>query len=67
MLPTPYGNGVIARAHTEATDGGHLLPGYLDANDLDELRAMLPPGLRRDGVFVRITAGVPGIVVDVNR
>jgi hypothetical protein len=49
VLPAPYGNGVIARAHTEATDGGRLLPGHLAANGLNELRAMLPPGLHRDG------------------
>jgi len=48
VLPAPYSNGVIARAHTEAHNGGHLLPAHLAANHLDELRAMLPPGLRLD-------------------
>ncbi len=48
VLPASHGNGVIARAHTEAHDGGRLLPGHLAANGLGELRAMLPPGLRRD-------------------
>jgi len=28
VLPASHSNGVIARAHTEAHDGGHLLPGY---------------------------------------
>ena len=48
VLPAPNGNGVIARARTEAHDGGHLLPGHLAADDLGGLRAMLPPGLRLD-------------------
>jgi len=47
VLPASRGNGVIARAHTEAHDGGHLLPGHLAADGLGELRAMLPPGLHR--------------------
>ena len=50
VLPAPNSNGVIARAHTETHHGGRLLPGHLAANDLDELRAMLPQGLHRDGV-----------------
>ena len=37
--------GVIARAHTEAHDGGRLLPGHLAAGDLAGLHAMVPPGL----------------------
>ena len=37
----------IARAHTAAHDGGKWLPGELVADTLDELRAMLPPGLTR--------------------
>ena len=49
VLSAPYGNGVIARAHTEAHNGGHLLPGHLAADSLGELRAMLPPGLHLDG------------------
>ena len=48
VLPAPGGNGVIARVHTEAHDGGLLLPGHLAADDLAELGAMLPPGLRLD-------------------
>jgi len=48
VLPASHGNGVIARAHTEAHDGGRLLPGHLAADGLGELRAMLPLGLRRD-------------------
>ena len=48
VLPAPGGNGVIARAHTEAHDGGRLLPGHLAADDLAALRAKLPPGLRLD-------------------
>ena len=58
VLPASHGNGVIARAHTEAHDGGHLLPGHLAADDLGELRAMLPPGLRRDNV--RSAGSPPG-------
>jgi hypothetical protein len=46
-IPAP-GGGVIARAHTEAHDGGQLLPGHLAANDLDELHAMMPTGLTFD-------------------
>lgn len=48
VLPAPSGNGVIARAHTEALDGGRLLPGHLAAKNLDELRSKLPPGLHLD-------------------
>ena len=39
------GMGVIARAHTEARDGGRLLPGHLAAGDLTALQAVMPPGL----------------------
>ena len=46
--PAPSGTGVIARAHTEAHDGGRLLPGHLAASDLVELQAMVPPGLTFD-------------------
>ncbi len=49
-IPAPGGAGVIARAHTEAHDGGELLPGYLAARDLAELHAMMPPGLTFDPV-----------------
>lgn len=51
MLPALDGNGLVARAYTEAHDGGQLLPGHLVANDLEELRAKLPPGLHLDMVF----------------
>ena len=44
-VPAPDGAGVIARAHTEARDGGQMLPGHLAARDLDELHTMMPPGL----------------------
>ena len=44
-VPAPSGAGVIARAHTEARDGGQLLPGHLAAADLVELQTMMPPGL----------------------
>ena len=47
-MPAPGGAGVIARAHTEARDGGRLLPGHLAASSMDELRAMMPPGLTFD-------------------
>lgn len=47
-IPAPNGAGVIARAHTEAGDGGRLLPGHLAAGSLDELQAMMPPGLTFD-------------------
>jgi hypothetical protein len=30
-IPAPNGAGVIARAHTEAHDGGQLMPGHLAA------------------------------------
>jgi hypothetical protein len=36
-----------ARAHTAAPDGGKWLPGEMVADTLNELRAMLPPGLTR--------------------
>lgn len=39
---------MIARAHTEAHDDGHLLPGHLAAADLEELHTMMPPGLTSD-------------------
>ena len=45
VLPAPGRNGVIARAHTFAADGGRYLPGHLTADSLDELRAQRPPGL----------------------
>ncbi len=44
----PGGASVVARAHTEAHDGGRLLPGHLAARDLAELHAMMPPGLTFD-------------------
>jgi len=47
-IPAPGGAGVIARAHTEAHDGGRLLPGHLAARGLTELHAMMPPGLAFD-------------------
>jgi len=47
-IPAPNGAGVIARAHTEAHDGGQLLPGHLAARGLAELRAMMPPALTFD-------------------
>jgi hypothetical protein len=47
-IPAPGGAGVIARAHTEAHDGGRLLPGHLAAAGLAELHAMMPPGLTFD-------------------
>jgi len=47
-IPTPDGAGVIARAHTEAHDGGRLLPGHLTARDLAELHTVMPPGLTFD-------------------
>lgn len=51
-IPTSDGAGVIARAHTEACDGGRLLPGHLQAVSLEELHAMMPPGLTFDPVLV---------------
>ncbi len=51
-IPAPGGAGVIARAHTEAHDGGHLLPGHLAARGLTEMHAMMPPGLAFDEVLV---------------
>ncbi len=51
-IPSPGGAGVIARAHTEAHDGGQLLPGHLAARGLAELRAMMPPGLAFDKALV---------------
>ncbi len=39
---------MVARAHTEAHDGGRLLPGHLAADDIEGLGAMLPPGLEFD-------------------
>ena len=47
-LPAPDGAGVIARAHTEAHDGGQLLPGHLAAADWAGLQALMPPGLTFD-------------------
>ena len=57
-IPAPFGTGVIARAHTEAHDGGRLLPGHLAAGSLVELQAMMPPGLTFDPVPV--AASPPG-------
>jgi hypothetical protein len=37
----------VARAHTAAPDGGKWMPGEMAADTLEELRAMLPPGLTR--------------------
>ena len=51
-IPAPGGAGVIARAHTEARDGGRLLPGHLVAADLTGLQALMPPGLTFDPVPV---------------
>ena len=36
----------VARAHTAEHQGGRYLPGALIADTLDELRAMLPTGLK---------------------
>jgi len=47
-IPAPGGVGVIARAHTEAHDGGRLLPGHLAASDLAKLQAVMPPRLTFD-------------------
>ena len=47
-IPAPGGAGVIARAHTEAHDGGRLLPGHLVACDLAALQVMMPAGLAFD-------------------
>ena len=55
-IPAPGGAGVIARAHTEARDGGRLLPGHLAAASLAELHGMMPPGLAFDPVLL---AGSP--------
>lgn len=54
--PAPSGAGVTARAHTEAHDGGRLLPGHLAASGLVELQAMMPPGLTFDPM---LTVGSP--------
>ncbi len=51
-IPSPGGAGVIARAHTEAHDGGQLLPGHLAAGDLTEMHAMMPPVLAFDEALV---------------
>jgi len=51
-IPAPGGAGVIARAHTEAHDGGRLLPGYLAARNLIELHDMMPPRLMFDEALV---------------
>ncbi len=51
-IPAPGGAGVAARVHTEAHDGGRLLPGHLAAGSLDELHTMMPPGLTFDPVRV---------------
>ena len=57
-IPALGGAGVIARAHTEARDGGRLLSGHLAARDLAELQAMMPPGLTFDPV--RVVGSPPG-------
>ena len=49
---------MIARAHTEAHDGGRLLPGHPVAADLAELHIMMPPGLTFDPV--RVVGSRPG-------
>ena len=41
-----------ARAHIEAHDGGRLLPEHLAASSLEELQAVMPPGLTFDPVTV---------------
>ena len=46
-VPGPDG-GVIARAHTEARNGGRLPPGHLAAADLAALQVMMPPSLTFD-------------------
>ncbi len=51
-IPAPDGAGVMARAHTEARNGGRLLPGHLAAGSLDELHTMMPPGLTFDPAHV---------------
>jgi hypothetical protein len=57
-IPAPGGASVIARARTEAHDGGRLLPGHLAARDLTEPHAMMPPGLTFDPV--RVVVSPPG-------
>ncbi len=57
-VPALDGAGAIARAHTEAHDGGRLLPGHLAAGSLTELQAMMPPGLTFDPV--RVVGSPPG-------
>lgn len=47
-IKAPSGAGVIARAHTEAGDGGRLLPGQFAAGSPDKLQAMMPAGLTFD-------------------
>ena len=47
-IPAQGGAGVIARAHTEAHDGGRLLPGHLATGNLEEMHTMMPPGLTFD-------------------
>lgn len=56
VMPVPSGNGVIARARTQAHDGGRLLPGLLAVGDVEGLRAMLPDRLTFDP---EIGAGSP--------
>ena len=51
-IPAPGGAGIIARAHTEARDGGRLLPGHLWAPSLEEMHTLMPPGLAFDPVLV---------------
>jgi len=45
-IPAPSGAGVIARAHTEAHDGGQLLPGHVAACGLTDQALVVgsPPG-----------------------
>jgi hypothetical protein len=52
VIPAPSDAGVIARAHTEAHDGGRLLPEHLAARGLTELHAMMPSGLAFDEALV---------------
>ncbi len=57
-IPALGGVGVMAQAHTEAHDGGRLLPGHLIASTLAELHAMMPPSLTFDPV--RVVGSPPG-------
>lgn len=48
VIPAPGGAGVIARAYTEARNGGQVLPGHLAASDLAALQTIMPPDLTLD-------------------